>query len=232
MASSSLSSMHGIKSVADAPAPSLAVKLRQARSESMISEVEAVALELFAERGFDAVTVEEVAAAAQISVRTFYRYVPTKEHVLQIQIDQRNAAISAALVERPAEETPLESLRIALAEVIAAEDPALLRRWVGIVASTPSVMNSVLGGIVLKSHRTFAEHLGTRLGLPGDALIPTMLAGAVGGVIQAATTSWFVHGGDLAATLSAGLEVLERGIGADPNAWPRGADGSLLAPGP
>jgi hypothetical protein len=96
---------------------------------------------------------------------------------------------------------------------------------VGIVAATPSVTNSVLGGVVLKSHRTFAEHFGTRLGEPSDALVPTILAGAVGGVIQAATTNWFVHGGDLAATLSDGLEVLERGIGTDPNAWRRVGDG-------
>jgi AcrR family transcriptional regulator len=189
----------------------------------MVSEIEAVALELFADRGFDDVTVEDVAAAAQISVRTFYRYFPTKEHVLQVQIDRRNTAIAAALAERPADETPLQSLRVALTGVVEDEDPALLRRWVGIVAATPNVTNAVLGGIVLKSHRTFAAHFGARLGQPSDALVPTILAGAVGGVIQAATTNWFVHGGDLAATLSEGLEVLERGIGTDPNAWRRAA---------
>lgn len=204
--------------VTEAMTPSLAEKLRQTRSELMVSEIEAVALELFAERGFDDVTVEDLAAATQISVRTFYRYFPTKEHVLQVQIDRRNAAIAAALAERPADETPLESLRVALTEVVEAEDSALLRQWVGIVAATPSVMNSVLGGVVLKGHRTFAEHFGARLGQPSDALVPTILAGAVGGVIQAATTNWFVHGGDLAATLSEGLEVLERGFRPDPEA--------------
>jgi len=191
----------------------------------MVSEIEAVALELFADRGFDDVTVEDVAAAAQISVRTFYRYFPTKEHVLQVQIDRRNTAIAAALAERPADETPLQSLRVALTGVVEDEDPALLRRWVGIVAATPNVTNAVLGGIVLKSHRTFAAHFGARLGQPSDALVPTILAGAVGGVIQAATTNWFVDGGDLAATLSEGLEVLERGIGTDPNAWRRAPQG-------
>ena len=82
-----------------------------------------------------------------------------------------------------------------------------------VVASNPSVTNAVLGVIVLKSHRTFADYLATRLGEPSDALLPAMLAGAVGGLVQAATTNWLVNGGDLAATVAAGLRVLERGIG-------------------
>src|SRR6266567_7270468 len=63
------------------PAPSLVLKRRQKRSELMISELEAVALAMFHERGFSAVNVEEIAAEAQISTRTFYRYFATKEDV-------------------------------------------------------------------------------------------------------------------------------------------------------
>ena len=179
----------------------------------LISEVETVALELFAARGFDDVTVEQIAVAAQISVRTFYRYVPTKEHVLQVQIDRRDAAVSDALARGDPNEAPLGALRIALVQVIAAEDPDLRRRWVSIVAGNPSVMNAVLGGIVLKTHRTFAEYLEARLDQPSGSLVPAMLAGAVGGVIQAATSNWLVHGGDLAAHVNEGLEVLVRGGG-------------------
>jgi len=199
--------------VTDVAGQSIVARLRSTRAESMVSEVEAVALELFDARGFDHVTVDEIATAARISARTFYRYFATKEDLLQVQIDRRNAAVSAALARVPSGETPLGSLRVALTEVIAAEDPELRRRWVAVVASNPSVTNAVLGGIVLKSHRTFADYLATRLGEPSDALLPAMLAGAVGGLVQAATTNWLVNGGDLAATVAAGLRVLERGIG-------------------
>ena len=198
---------------------SLAAQLRQKHSEMMISEVTGVALRLFEARGFDAVTVDEVAATAQISVRTFYRYFPAKEDVLQVQIDRRAAALRRALAERPADEAPLHSLRAALADVVSAEDPVLRLRWTSVVAATPSVLPGVLGGIQLKSLRTMADFLGARLDLPSDSLVPTMLAAAVGGVIQAASTQWFVHGGDLGTMIAEGIEVLERGIGSDPQAW-------------
>jgi hypothetical protein len=67
-----------------------------------------------------------------------------------------------------------------------------------------------------------AEFFGARLGLPSDALVPTMLAAAAGGVIQAAQTQWYFRGGDLATAISEGVDVLERGIGTDPTAWSAG----------
>jgi hypothetical protein len=71
-----------------------------------------------------------------------------------------------------------------------------------------------------------AEFLGSRLDLPADALVPTMLAAAAQGVIQAAQTHWYLQGGDLVTTVSESLGVLERGIGADPKSWHAGHDQS------
>ena len=201
---------------------SLALQLRKQRSEMMVSAVAAVALRLFEERGFGEVTVDEIASEAHISARTFYRYFPTKDDVLQHRIDRRSEALRAALAARPADEPPLHSLRVALAEAVAAEDAELLRRWIAVVAATPSVLRSVLGGIQLKSQRVIAEFFGARLGVPSTALVPTMLAAAAGGVIQAAQTRWYLEGGDLATAFSEGLEVLERGMGSDPTTWGTG----------
>jgi AcrR family transcriptional regulator len=198
---------------------SLALQLRTKRSEMMILELEDVALRLFDERGFGAVTVEAIASEAKISVRTFYRYFPAKEDVLQCQIDRRSEALRVALAARPVEESPLHSLRVALAEAVAAEDPARTRRWIEVVAATPEVVRSVLGGIQMKTQVAITEFLASRLDVPGDALVPTMLAAATVGVIQAAHTQWFLLGGDLATRISEGIEVLERGIGSDPSTW-------------
>jgi len=198
---------------------SLVGKLRTRRMEMMISEVAGVALRLFEERGFSEVSVELIASEAQISARTFYRYFPVKEDVFQVQIDRRSEALRLALAARTTDDPPLRSLRLAFEEVLEAEDAALVRRWVSVIASSPSVLKSVVGGIQLKSHRVLAEFLGSRLGVPSDGLVPTMLAAAAGGIIQAAQTHWYYHGGDLAATVSKSLGVLERGIGTDLDIW-------------
>ena len=194
---------------------SLALQLRMKRSEMMVEEVEGVALRLFEQRGFGQVTVEEIALEAHISARTFYRYFPAKEDVFQVQINRRSQGLRAALTARPADEPPLQSVRLALSQELAAEDPEVLRRWIAVIQATPAVLNGVLGGIQLKIHRVFAEFFGSRLGVPSDALIPTMLAGAVGGVVQAAQIHWYFNGGELANSMSMGLGVLETGIGPD-----------------
>ncbi len=198
----------------------LAVQLRAKRSEMMVDTLEGVALRLFEERGFAAVTVDEIAAEAQISTRTFYRYFPGKDDVLQVLIQRRSGALQATLAARPVGEPPLQSLRRALESVLSAEDPEVVRRWIAVIQATPSVLKAVVGGIQLTSQRIIAEFFGSRLGLPGDALVPTMLAAAAGGVIMAAHTRWFFFGGDLAVTVSQSLEVLETGF-ADPSVWSR-----------
>jgi len=198
---------------------SLAIQLRAKRSQMMVDAVEGVALRLFDQRGFAAVTVDEIAWEAQISPRTFYRYFPAKEDVLQVHIDRRSEALGLVLAARPDDEPPLLSLRVALTEVLSAEDSGAVRRWIAVVQATPSVLRGVVGGIQLKTQRVIAEFFASRLGLPDDALVPTMLAAAAGGIIQSAHAHWFFNGGDLADTVSSSLEVLETGFGSDSRIW-------------
>lgn len=197
-------------------AESLPGATRAKRSEMMIAEVEAVALRLFEARGLGQVTVDEIAAEAGISPRTFYRYFPTKHDILLHRIERRTTHLRRALAARATDEPPLRSLRLAIQEAFAAEDPEVIRRWMAVIMADDSVLRTVLGGIQVKANPLMAEFLGSRLGMPGDALIPTMLAAAVGGIIQAAQTQWFFYGGSLAQRVSEGLEILERALGADP----------------
>jgi AcrR family transcriptional regulator len=198
---------------------SLALQLREKRWEMMVLTLEDIALRLFEEHGFGEVTIDEIASEAQISPRTFYRYFPSKEDVLQVRIDRRSEALRTALIARPADESPVQSFGLALEEHLSAEDMKVLKRWIGVIAATPSVLRAVLGGIQLKSNRVIAEFFGFRLGLPSDALVPTMLAAAVGGVIQASYTHWFVYGGDLTSMIRKGLEVVDNGIGTHSKTW-------------
>jgi AcrR family transcriptional regulator len=194
------------------PATSLAQRTRQKRSDLIITELEAVALAMFEQRGFATVNVEEIAAEAQISTRTFYRYFPAKEDVLQVRIRRRAEALRSALAERPADEPPLHSLRLAVEVAVAGEDPALVKRWIAVVAATPSALRAVLGGCILTHNGMMAEFFGSRLGVRSDALEPSMLAAAAGGVIMAAETRWLRCGGSLATSISEGLRVLEDAV--------------------
>ena len=63
--------------------------------------------------------------------------------MLQVRIDRRVEALRAALAARPADEPPLHSLRLALEEVISAEDTELLMSWITVIRDTPSVLRAV-----------------------------------------------------------------------------------------
>lgn len=185
----------------------------------MMSELEEVALRLFDQRGFSNVTVEEIAVEAHISVRTFYRYFASKDDVLQLRIVRRSEVLHEELLNRPTDEKPLRSLRLVFEDEFSAVDPIVLRRWIGVIADNPNVMKGVVGAIQMRIQPVIAEFIGSRLGFPSDALVPTMLAAAAIGVVQAAHTQWFINGGDLARTMSESLAVLERAMSTDPRTW-------------
>jgi TetR/AcrR family transcriptional regulator, regulator of mycofactocin system len=198
--------------------PSLAEKLRERRLETVVSEVERVSLRLFEERGFANVTVEDIANQSGISVRTFYRYLATKEDVLQVRLRREAALLRAALDERPLDELPVHSLKVAFEQVVGLEDPALIGRWIRVVAGTPSVLAAVMGGVQLISTAAIRDFFASRLDVPDDSMAPWIWAAAAGGAIQAAHIHWYLNGGDLAEIVSEGLEILEQGIAASPTA--------------
>ena len=70
----------------------------------------AAALELFAERGFERTTIEQIAAAADISRRTFFRYFADKEELFFAE-DERLEVVEATLDAAPAGEPVLELAR-------------------------------------------------------------------------------------------------------------------------
>src|SRR5687767_7500056 len=91
--------------------------LRERRRAQTADEIERIALALFVERGFGAVTVEEIASSAGVSPRTFFRYFPSKELVLLRDQDRRISQLRDALAARPDDEPVLASMRRALLDM-------------------------------------------------------------------------------------------------------------------
>jgi len=100
--------------VTDAPVPEPEPDWRQRKKTATRDRVRATALRLFREQGYDATTVEQIAAAAGVSHMTFFRYFPTKEDVALS--DSYDPLIAAMIAQTPATWPLIKRIRTVLAE--------------------------------------------------------------------------------------------------------------------
>src|SRR5438093_13713225 len=85
--------------------------LREYKKQQTRQAIADTALRLFVEKGFDHVTVAEVAEAAGVSEKTVFNYFPTKEDLFFDRVEERQAALVAAIEDRQPGESILASLR-------------------------------------------------------------------------------------------------------------------------
>jgi AcrR family transcriptional regulator len=91
------------------------------KSETRRALIDA-AIDLFAEHGFEQTTVDEVAAAVGVSARTFHRYFPRKEDVILADSAERLVHFRDRLAHHVGAPSPLESVRLVVAEAAVAHD--------------------------------------------------------------------------------------------------------------
>ncbi|WP_424934642.1 TetR family transcriptional regulator [Amaricoccus macauensis] len=130
--------------------------LRTIKAEAVTASIAAHALALFDEKGFDAVTVDDIAAASGISRRSFFRYFPTKEDVVVAGHAAFGERIIEAVKARPRDEDVWVSLRRGY-DVLADNvdrDPEGAARTMRVVNSTAS----------LRAH-TLEKHIAWAVGL-------------------------------------------------------------------
>jgi AcrR family transcriptional regulator len=146
------------------------------------------ALSLYAERGFDATTVAEIAERAGLTKRTFFRYFADKREVLFLGSDELQELFVNATAAAPASATPIEAVASALnaAGPIFAQRQDFVRQRHAIIAANPELREREL--IKLSSMAAaIAEALRTR-GVPDQ---PAILAAQTGmTVFQAAMARW------------------------------------------
>jgi len=134
------------------------VGLREFKKQRTRQAIADTALHLFVERGFERVTVAEVAEAAGVSEKTVFNYFPTKEDLFFDEVDAREAALVAAVRERARGESIPAALRrhqftdcgrlcssgfASFARVIE-ESPALRAKELEVMAHFMSVLAEVL----------------------------------------------------------------------------------------
>jgi AcrR family transcriptional regulator len=187
---------------------------RERRRTRTMRTIQGEALRLFAERGYEQTTIEDIADAADISPRTFFRYFPTKEDV--VLWDEYDALMWGLLEQRPADESPGETIRAATRQAIEGlyrRDPERLLARNRLLFTVPAVRGRFLEftrtGVELVS-ASFAR----RRGVPGEDLKLQLTAIAIVDAAGAAFDRWQRTDGksDLLALLDEAIDALVEGI--------------------
>ena len=204
--------------------------LRERHRKRTAAHLEEAALALFCEKGFDAVTIDDIAAAADVSRRTFFRYFGSKEDVILSDHPRRLDELQAALDRRPADEPALTALRhaiLSLAGSFEEQREHMLRRF-SLVTSTPSLEARSL--CLQRNWETaVTAMLAERMGVdPGKDLRPGVVAAPTMAAMRVATANWLAGGGkgDLPAIVAASLDLLDGGLHAAATAPARRRGGS------
>jgi AcrR family transcriptional regulator len=190
---------------------------KKARTRASIREH---ALRLFREQGYQKTTVELIAAAAEVSPSTFFRYFPTKEDI--ILQDDMDTWMIEALERQPPGLGALSAVRAATREMFASytqDDIDVLRETTVLTMTVPEVRARAMDEFA-RTITVGAEAVAKRGDRRADDLAVRTIAGAVVGVIMSITIPWegwsdrtrfedtFVRIDQALALLEAGLPLL------------------------
>lgn len=196
----------------DAPA----LGLRERKKLKTRAAIQREAMRLFLEKGFQATTVEDIAAAVEISPSTFFNYFPSKEEVA-FQ-DDLDPLILEAFNRQPAGVSPIGALRNAMRSVFAAVPPdeeELLRGRMALVARDADLRAAMLNQFSALVDQVAGILAGRTRRRPDDFQLRN-LSGALLGVIMAAILAAAGEPGtNFVEVMDAALAHLERGLPLD-----------------
>jgi AcrR family transcriptional regulator len=179
------------------PAAGKAISGWERRRIAVGRAIEHVALDLFARRGIERVTVGEIAHAAGISERTFFRYFTSREDILTAHPTRALLRISTAVQARPTSESMIEAFKAAIRSLAAdGDEQALTFLWGRVVLRSHEARTAPLGRLRPSVAETFREACAVRLRLAGrDEGNAGAIAAALGGVVGFVYTDWVMQGG-------------------------------------
>jgi AcrR family transcriptional regulator len=155
--------------------------LRERKKARTRATIQACALRLFRERGYDATTIEQIIAAADVSETTLFRYFPTKEDL--VLDDDYDPRLIEAFRAQPPHLAPVQALRAAFAAAfdgMTTQQRADQRERVALVLAVPRLRAAMLDQIS-QAMGLIASAMAERAGRGPDDLAVRTVAGAIVG---------------------------------------------------
>ncbi|MBX3314712.1 MAG: TetR family transcriptional regulator [Actinobacteria bacterium] len=191
--------------------------LRERKKQRTHDDLQRIAIRLFLERGYDHVTVEEIAAEADVSNRTFYRYFTSKEDLVLGGVDDMAEALREALDARPVDEPVLASLAVVTVDLatLFIGDPDEVVARSRIIEANPILQQR---NLERRPHleESLLPFVADRLGLdPDDDPLPRLLVACVAAVSRTVIDRWIQRGSTepLAPAVDEAFHLLEAGFG-------------------
>ncbi|MCL6625637.1 MAG: TetR family transcriptional regulator [Alicyclobacillus shizuokensis] len=189
------------------------MSLRERKKAKTRATIQAHALRLFREQGYDETTVEQIIEAAEVSETTFFRYFPTKEDV--VLQDDSDPILIRAFNAQPPNLAPIEALREAFRKFfseLSAEQRHEQKERIALILSVPKLRARMLDQFTEAMH-VLAQALAERTGRSPQDFEIRVISGAIIGVGMAAmeTMADDPHT-DIASLMDQGFALLESGI--------------------
>ncbi|MBB5870838.1 AcrR family transcriptional regulator [Allocatelliglobosispora scoriae] len=168
------------------------------RKQVTHAALEEAALRLFAEQGYEGTTVEEIAAAAGVAVRTFFRHFSSKQHVLFGDVAHRQiAALRQALSQRDAAEDPITALKAVMddLDLVDQADRAQVLLRFRLMAAQPALVATYLL-LSAELQNEVAVFVARCRGAAPTDFYPQLIAAAAASSWHASLTTWVAADGD------------------------------------
>ncbi len=157
----------------------MSLGLRERKKQRTREQIVEAAMALFAERGYHATTIADIATAAGVAPRTFFTYFPSKEAVVFHNLDRDLDSLASALRDRLPGETAFDALRrwidAMFDQWMAEEDEAILRKR---LCREDEGLANFQGGIFARIQELLLEAIADDLGEPQDTLRPRLVTAA------------------------------------------------------
>jgi AcrR family transcriptional regulator len=174
--------------------PSTSANLKARKQQVVRDALSAAAEELFLARGFEKVTVEQIAQTAGVSRRTFFRYYESKEDVMVERFDRLGELLLAELAARPLNEPPLLAIRNALVPAVEAglAERDLIRYAIRLMRETSALRRAMMERRNRLEER-IAALMAHRLDAARDDNTPMLLAFVSRALHDTAFNAWYDH---------------------------------------